>query len=333
MKKLILCSLTLGCAWVFASCSRMESPQTLEELTRNSREVSKRTLPVDVMLGDPYQLQYLDGYLLWVDKVKEKLLTVYDLRDERIVVQLVNEGKGPNEILHHPLQLVVDPVAKTVGMLQRQTDHYDEYRFGDILRDSLVLVNRFKFEPSADMCYKLDDGMFLFADMFSDTVASAAVCDATGKMIRKLNTFPAEILEIGDPDDRYIQGQSNMCYNSKHKILFLAYTFIDKVQCFDIGQPVLVLRKEIGLSEIDKKRQRSYARQVASSDDYIYLLRSEPLTKECYILKFDTQGNPLDCIHVDKTTSRFCVTPDDQKIYALQKDSDLMPVIAEYQLR
>lgn len=331
MKKLKFCSLLIGCVGLLASCSNNEEPQTLEELTQNNRKVVKRTMPVDVLLAHPYQIQYLEGYLLWVDRTKEKLLTVYDLQANRTLVQLINEGKGPNEILS-PLQLLTDPQQKTVGLLQRQTNHYAEYRFEDMLRDSLVRTNRFTFDLEADMCHQLNREHFIVGGIVYDTVASAVICDTLGKVVRWINTFPTEILEIAEPDNRYIQGQSQMAYNAKHQVLFLAYSFLDRVQFYDFSGQTPVLIREIGVPGIDNEHM-SHAHQVFSTENYFYLLRAEHPGRERYIIQFDCEGEVADCIEVGPKAYRFCVTPDDTKIYTLEQDSAAMPVVAEYRLR
>lgn len=331
MKKLSLYSLLIGFVGLLVSCSRTESTQTLEELTRNSRAVPRRVLPVDVLLAGPYQIQYLDGYLLWVDKVKEKLLAIYNLQTDRTVVQLVNEGKGPNEIMP-PLQLLVDPQQKTVGLLQRQTNQYTEYRFEDMLRDNLVRTNRFNFDKGADMCVKSALDRFVFADIFLDTLASAGVCDTLGNVVRWIDTFPAEILELSDPTDRYIKGQSQMAYNARHQVLFLAYAYLDRVQFYDFSGPTPVLIREIGVPGLDKEYTPRVL-QVYSTEDYVYVLRVEYPGKKRYIIKFNCEGDVDDCIEAGNQAYRFCVTPDDTKIYTLEQDSAAMPVVAEYRLR
>lgn len=332
MKKLKFCSLLIGCVGLLASCSNNEEPQTLEELTQNNRKVVKRTMPVDVLLAHPYQIQYLEGYLLWVDRTKEKLLTVYDLQANRTLVQLINEGKGPNEILS-PLQLLTDPQQKTVGLLQRQTNQYAEYRFEDMLRDSLVRTNRFTFDLEADMCHRLNREHFIVGGIVYDTVASAVICDTLGKVVRWINTYPSEIMEIENPSDRYMKGCSSMAYLPEEQVLCVAYTsFLDRIQFFDMSGTEPTLVREYGVPELKEKYTPSSLCTYAT-DRFIYVLWMNNLDKERYIIQFDSAGGVADCIEVGPKAYRFCVTPDDTKIYTLEQDSAAMPVVAEYRLR
>lgn len=319
-------------AGITVSCSKQnKTPQTIEEIITSAREATLRVLPVNAMLADPYQIQYLDGYLMWVDGVKKKMLTVYDPRDERIVVQLVNEGKGPNEVIP-PLQLLTDPYQKTVGLLQRRTGRYTVYRLTDLTSDTLLRpVRSFQFAQGRDHCVKIGSDRYLSAFYFPDTVASAAVCDTAGKFLRWINTFPEEIREIPAPTDRYAKGQSSMSYLPKEQVLCVAYTsYLDRIQFFDMSDAEPTLVREYGVPGLKEKYAPSSLRAYAT-DRFIYVLWVNNLDKERYVLKFDARGEAVDCIHIRKT-AYFCVSPDDEKIYTLEQNDSLEPVIVEYQL-
>ncbi|WP_298063625.1 BF3164 family lipoprotein [uncultured Rikenella sp.] len=303
----------------------------MQDITKDSRAVAGHALPIQVILAHPYQIQYMNGCLLWVDRTKNKLLTIYDLHKRQVVTQVINQGKGPNEVLP-PLQLQVDSLAGTVGLLQRRTGQYVELRFSDLLCDSIVPVRQFSFDGGADRCLKLSSDSYLFTYIFPDTVASACISDTTGKPLRWINTFPSEILELQKPDDRYIKGQSPMAYHAKRKTLCLAYSSLDKVQFYDLSGHTPMLIREYSIPGLDQE-YTPHAQQTVSTENHIYVLRTEYPGKKRYIIQFDCEGGVRDCIEVGPETYRFCVTPDDTKIYTLEQDSAAMPVVAEYRLR
>lgn len=320
-------------AGITVSCSKQnKTPQTIEEIITSAREATPRVLPVNAMLADPYQIQTQDGYLLWIDNTKDKLLTVYDLQQEKIVRQAINEGKGPSEILP-PVQLLTDPTEHTVGLLSRRTGQYTVYRLTDLTSDTLLRpVRSFQFAQGKDHCVKIGSDRYLSAFYFPDTVASAAVCDTAGKFLGWINTFPEEIREIAAPTDRYVKGQSSMAYLPEEQVLCVAYTsYLDRIQFFDMSDAEPTLIREYGVPGLQEKYTPSSLRAYAT-DRFIYVLWVNNLDKERYVLKFDARGEAVDCIHIRKT-AYFCVSPDDEKIYTLEQNDSLEPVVAEYRLR
>ncbi len=321
-------------AGITVSCSKQnKTPQTIEEIITSARETTQRVLPVNVMLADPYQIQYLDGHLLWIDGTRDKLLTVYDLQQQTVVRQVVNEGKGPFEILP-PVQLLTDPAEHTVGLLSRRTGQYTVYPLADLICDTLLRpVRSFQFAQGRDHCVKIGGNRYLSAFYFPDTVASAAVCDTAGKFLRWINTYPSEIMEIENPSDRYMKGQSSMAYLPAEQVLCIAYTsYLDRIQFFDMSSAEPTLVREYGVPELKEKYTPSSLCTYAT-DRFIYVLWMNNLDKERYVLKFDCEGGVRDCIEVGSKAYRFCVTLDDTKIYTLEQDSAAMPVVAEYRLR
>lgn len=317
---------------ITVSCSKQDrTSQTIEEIITSARDVVPRVLSVDAMLSDPYQLQTQSGYLLWIDGRKERVLTIYDIRQEKIVRQTINEGKGPLEVLP-PIQLLTDRDEHTVGLLSRRTGQYTVYRLTDLIRDTLLYpVRSFHFAQGRDHCVKIGSDRYLSAFYFPDTVASAAVCDTAGKFMGWLNTFPEEIREIAAPTDRYASGQSSMAYLEKEKVLCVAYlAYLNRIQFFDMSEAEPKLIREYGVPGLAEK-YINYSLQSYATDRFIYVLWMNNSDKERYVLKFDARGTTVDCIHVRKCNN-FCVSSDDEKIYTMESDDNLEPVIVEYQL-
>lgn len=317
---------------IVVSCSTQNNPpHTVQEVLSTAREVTPRVLSVDSILSNPYQIQYIDGYLIWIDNQKEKLLTIYDPQQEKIVRQTIKEGKGPLEILP-PVHLMCDPVERTIGLLSRRTSQYTVYRLENLIRDTLLSpVRAFRFEFGGDRCVKMGRDRYLSAYYFLDTVASAAIYDTTGKMLGWVNTFPQEIREIPSPTDRYIKGQSNMVYLPKEQVLGVAYTsHLDRIQFFDMSDDQPLLIREYGVPEL-KDQYSPSSLHACATDQFIYVLWMNNTDRERYILKFDAHGEVVDCIHVNKC-SIFCVSSDDKKIYTVGSDDNLEPIVVEYQL-
>lgn len=81
---------------ITVSCSKQDrTSQTIEEIITSARDVVPRVLSVDAMLSDPYQLQTQSGYLLWIDGRKERVLTIYDIRQEKSYDKRSTKVKAP----------------------------------------------------------------------------------------------------------------------------------------------------------------------------------------------------------------------------------------------
>lgn len=90
------------------SCTRKTDR---DRILGSSVGIKGQYIPVEFLLGEPYQIQLLDSLLIIADRIDSTALVIYNVNDNKLVKKVINIGNGPNEFIL-PMRLTIDRQKK-----------------------------------------------------------------------------------------------------------------------------------------------------------------------------------------------------------------------------
>jgi|GEM_PF-1255105 len=322
--------------------------KTNRELIFESVEILEgKNLPINFMLGRPYQLKLLDSLLIIADRVESKALTIYDYKNNKLIKEAINIGQGPNEIIL-PIQVTVNIIEKKIGILERQKGTYTLFRISDIL--NTPQISNSIYLGNIDLVSETSKGYI--SQGFYDK-GSLGVHDKNGKLMNVINIYPHYINEIKDISTRYRFGQGPIAFNKKSNLLAFAGYFSGEIKFYHLNDSnKLDIEKLYNLSiasTIEKrinegstnieKTDIEYFTDIYSTDDYFYILYSgekmedRETIKKSHIIIFNSFGEFVKCYKSNNRIQKICVDENNEYLYALALSDNFDYVLLQMKLK
>jgi len=302
-----------------------------DNILKNYKLISSGEIPLNFMLGTPYQLKVLDNYLIIADRIDNKILTFFDLNTGQLTKRIIDIGQGPKEMLM-PIYMDIDQKHNTIGILQRQSGNYSEHQLSDLLEGDVNPSNKFNL-GNVEKVLKI--GNNYFAEGFYPN-GNIGFYNNKGDLLFVENIFPGYLSQIDNISDRYRLGQGEICYNEVSNTFLYASYFTGDIDFFSFSNNRLERINGFSLDNNISTRLRNnptdvnirqddieHSIDIAYTSDYFYILYSgESMQKRqsakwSYILQFDTKGQFIRCYKSDRKFFNICVTEDNSKMYAI----------------
>lgn len=323
--------------FVFSSCHRDDKRlsfdgDSFDERILNYVDAQKYTND-SLFLGDPFELKvHPEGFLILGDIRQEKQITIIDLNNGNIQ-QLVNRGRGPNELISARNITIQDGSIWVSGTqdgkcLKLSLDKDSRtFEIAEIFNLSGIRFTR---------AYPFIDNRFL---LLSDPVSGKRmeIVDDRGEVLKEVGSFP----EVTDypgfvPNNAFFQSVIGISPNNAH--VAVVYKSIDYIDIYNGDMELQKrLRGPVGIQPIFEyvngpggthfaQTPMFYAYQVISSDDDRFFVsytgveaqrgeNDQALAKQ--ILSFDWQGNPQECYRFDIPLLGFDVDRKNKKLYCI----------------
>jgi len=337
--KIILLSALLSS---FLACSNKKAYNIL----RNSNLIYSKEIPLNFMLGNPYQLKLLDNYLIIADRIDNKMLTIFDLNTSQLTNRVINIGQGPNEMLM-PINIDVDRKSNTIGILQRQSGYYSEFQLNDLLKGEVIPYNKINF-GNVEKFLKIGNNYFTEGFYTSGNIG---FYNNKGELLFVENIFPDYLKQVENISNRYRLGQGEICYNEISETFLYASLFTGDIDFYSFHDNQLKKINEFSLDNNIRERIKNnpndvnirnddiiHSTDITYNSNYFYVLYSgESMQKSqsakwSYILKFNSIGQFLGCYKSDRCLFNICITEDNSKMYAIILTSELDYSLAEIML-
>lgn len=345
--KLLKHFITVTTIYVLFSCSTNERRISIIEQFPTITEISPLEVPVDSFLGKPYQIVNAGDKLIIADIIDEKLIHIYDLKEQKTVKQLFSKGSGPNDLL---LPLYINTVdTSTINIFQRQNSVYTEYHISNLLQGDLNPITKVTCNNSDDI-KKISNDKFIGNGFFKE--GALGVFNNEGVLIKEWNTYPDFIYKLPNPSSKFLLGQQYFEFNPQTHLLMTASIFTGDIQVFNVNDQLEITKiKEYKtpISSIERRIDNSneikpnandivYYEDIACTEHFFYILYcgnpmgKKETTENNYILQFDSTGTPIQAIKTNKRIFKFCVSHNDSTIYAIALTEDLSHNIIKFDL-
>lgn len=291
-------------------------------------ELTFEMFEVSELLGNPYQMEIIDDFLIVADNVDGQGLLIHNLADSMSVRRLPF-GQGPGDIIP-PLALDVDVNKRLLYVLSRETGEckifqpnklFDGNNFHQTI--DLGMADRFAKVSDGYACSGLyEDGIFL---NFNEDGCSTMVIDS----------FPD--CSITDISLKYkmLQGRLSGSHDGKHLIYAPSYASYIKFYTQTENEWVCIDSLCIGNRNIEKRMAGNgncnlyrtdyqYCLDICKSDKYFFVLidgnklNEDGLKKSHYIMKFSFHGQLEHVYKVHYSVRDICVT--DNRMFALMNN-------------
>lgn len=304
-------------------------------------------LPIDFMLGKPYQLKISDSLLLIADHVDEKAITIYNYKNNKYLKEVINIGQGPSEIIL-PIQLTIRE-KDTIGILERQKGLYSTFLISDILTNTVQCLNQINF-GNIDRITETNNG-YISAGFYEE--GSIGIHNIRGELINVIDIYPDYLNKINDISIKYRYGQGSIAFNKESNIFAFAGYFIGEIKFYSLNDSnKLEIRNYYNLSLSSDLQRRinastnttiertdiEYFTDIYTTDHYFYVLYSgksmdeREKARESHILLFNSAGKYVKCYESDRKLYKICVSPDDKHLYALSLSAELDYILVQLNL-
>ena len=305
------------------SCSKSRDERPWGEYAESS--LVFQPLPITPLLGSPYSIDVIDSVLVIADKVEDRTLLLYNMKDSTYV-RTLSIGNGPGEVIF-PIDVSVSSQERAVNVFLRQTGEFRTYPFDNLLKDRLSEYRSVDL-GMADRGIQTSEG-YVALGTYEDGLLRAY--DPKGALRQKEDLY-AEY-GIDDANERYLLFQGMLSFNRQGNCFAIAPSWASDVLFYRYadGRWREYHRFQIGDGSLEKQisgradlriHRTNQCESICSSQNYFYVLydgnRMDGVQRKDYrsILCFDAFTGELKHVYrVDPTVCGICVS--NQKMYAL----------------
>lgn len=326
------------------SCSGQDN--SFEKIINSANDVSCVEIPVDFLLGKPYQLKLQDSLLLIADNIDGKALSIYDYKNSKLINHILDMGQGPNEILVPILLNNSKDRTGVASILQRQNGVYTEYQLSDLQRGVVNPIKKISFK-NIDRIIKINIGYIAEGEY---NRGSIGLFNELGCLICVKNIYPNYINEIEHESDKYILGQGHVEFNNEAAVFAFASYFTGEIVFYKLLNNNINMINYYNLDKTSafenriksnpqnlkiQKTDIEHSTDIYSTLNCFYILYSgqkmedKNRVKYSYILRFSQQGKFICSYRTNLKVNNFCVTEDDKKIYAIALSEKMEYVLVE----
>lgn len=310
-----------------------------------NQELEFTDIQIEPMLGSPYEIEYIDPYLILDNFIDDKVLLIYNTDDGTYTTTL-SEGQGPNDIL---LPIEIQAKDRNVCIMERQTGRCRDYPLSSLL-DGNVSDYKQTTIPRSDRMVKTNDA-YIGCGRYDHGML--CIFNEDSEVIKEINVYPDYFDNLKSAGHKYKLGQARLCFNADHKRLILAPSFLNCINIYSyqadnlektdsliIGKSRIKERILANGENVDVEDADIYhCVDVCCSKDFFYILyngstmakRNE--ASEMYILKLTMSGVLSKIYKVNSRMKNICVSGDDSMMYAIMLNEDLDYVVAKAELK
>lgn len=327
---------------LLSGCDTTVKPSDLD--LDGSDNMVLHELSLDFMLGRPHHIGLLnDDFIAFTDVVDDRLVGLYDLKNNKLVSRTIRIGGGPNELLN-PIKLSINHKNKTLNVFQRQHPGiFNEYQLTDLIADNPIPISSTQLKDS-DQALKTENG-YIGAGPYE--FGSIRLFDSIGNVIVEHDIYPDFIKNVDSQYERYRLGQGIIECIPKTNTMVHAGIFTGVIDFFRIENDKLELIKHYDLrdSKIENRISKNTNKTNMGSSDISYfqssyttpenayiLLNKRAMdgskdSNNTYILQFSSDGDFIKSYQTDRVILSFCVSDDGSKAYGFVFTEDKTEVM------
>lgn len=314
----------------FLACS---GSTTSVNYKQNVIQIKGEFLSIDHFIGNPHSITCKDTLLIYYDRYDNKLMSVYDIKNNHFIGRYVSEGNGPGEAIA-PLDIFSYSQGNRLYTYQRNTATLNIFDMPELKITTTLSFSSpsSKWRPSK--IQKMKD--YYLGETVYDK-GRFGLYNLQGEFFHAGVTYPFD----GEEMDRIaarILYQGNTCTNPENNQFAVGCLLCDHLSFYEVNEKEFVLLKEYTSNTIKAR----YPGQLVIQDDctinytwaqgtaaYCYMLfsgqtYSENNSAACghYIVVFDWQGNYIKTLETDHKIKTFCVDEINNQVYATALNSD-----------
>lgn len=321
---------------------------------KNLTEIKGEYIPINELIGRPYEILIKDNLLIYVDPYEGLLLSVFDIVNDRFSGRYLSRGNGPGEALP-PLILLPSDQKNQFCVYQPNKQTLSAVSLPDFLLTDLVrLDSKNSWIPSNVKKTKdffvcvgmIENGMFGFYDQDFNPVFEGGKYPFDG--------------ESRNRREAYMVYQGYLCTNSANNKFAFGCLYSDYLAFYEIKNNELVVKKAYfskdanvtyGSGTLDSGE--TYTRLFQKDDTvinykssfgsntYCYMLFSGKTNEEAgnnlsgesnYIIVFDWDGNHIRTFQSDCEIYYFYVDEENNLIYAIVRGDNGEGNVAKFRI-
>ncbi|MDR2910190.1 MAG: TolB-like 6-bladed beta-propeller domain-containing protein [Bacteroidales bacterium] len=319
---------------LFILCAACKNTNVLD-ITQNVTKIDGNLLLMDCLVGRPYNITTIDTLLIFYDYTYDgKLVTVYDMKNNKCMGRFVSEGNGPNEMLP-PLSILRYP----------QKDKL--FAFNDDLRSlfvfevpSMNIQNKILF-PSEGLPKMLGKMKDYYVAMGYWEKGRFGIYDREANLLRTDGKYPFRGEQMGEVQS-FFTYQGQITTNPNDNYFAIGSSFSDNIEFYEVkADSTVLLNKYESFDAKVQYYERGEARGIHIEDDcintyvwsygtdkYCYMLYSGKENSEensnmgNKIVVFDWTGNYIKTLETSSDVRTFCVDESNSNIYGIVKTDD-----------
>lgn len=334
------------------SCSGNRENESLNSIFQERTLLKGKDITYDEMfLGMPGTIFYLDSSLVILDNGADKFFHLIDLHQDQYVGNFGIKGQGPNEFLQpFSFQNITDKEVGVFDLWQKALFgiNIEALKNGDTnfpKRFSCGSLVSFTVAPTIDSTY-------LSMGTYEDCLFK--LLDKNGRLLNNYFEYPyrdsAEkeisnrvramayqgVLRSNPDNDKFIFAISASPIINFYKVKDKS---ISEVKCWNFGYPTYKPEeeKEQVSATMDSADKMGFI-DAYVTDQFVYVAYSGKSFKDvrmkCFeatdIFVFDWKGNPVKSYQLDTPITHFCVSSNDNAIYAISKQPE--PSLVRFKL-
>ncbi|MDR2680080.1 MAG: TolB-like 6-bladed beta-propeller domain-containing protein [Tannerella sp.] len=300
---------------------------------RNTIPVKGEFLRMDELIKAPYDMVTVGTWLVYSDYFEGKMVSVYDLANNRFADRRVSVGNGPGEAVP-PMYLLSFPLKDRLYAYQRNTATLNTFSVPDFrMLSSMTFASSTPWRPF--LIVKTKD--YFIGETVYDK-GRFGVYSSKGELLQTGGKYPFRGEEM-ERAAAFIMYQGHSCASPAGNYFASGSLFCDHIAFYEAGENGIALLKEHASHDV----KASYSNQLVVDDDctvgftaaygtasYCYMLFSGRTYAENgqnsdggrYIIVFDWQGNHVRTLETDREIRTFCVDEPNRAIYATALGDD-----------
>jgi hypothetical protein len=314
----------LTVAFLYA-CTGDKKPDFLQHATTLQGE----TVNIDCLIGHPYEIVCMDSLLIFSDPYDQKVLTLFDIKNERLVGRFLSVGNGPGEVIL-PVRLF-EVSKKELGVFLPQSGYVYLFELPEMeLREKIFFEDRPVFLKKTGDYYV---GTGVFGD--DDRHHRYHLYDAAGRLNHTAGEYPFRGKDTRmSAYHRFGLYQGLLCASPYKNFFAQGSAFCDNLEFFRIREAQSSLTKKYETYDADVElRDRGINRMentvsgytwAYGAEQYCYFFycgksRSEMARKKDFknhIIVFDWNGNHVRTFETNINIQTFCVDETGHVMYS-----------------
>jgi len=332
MKKNILLSTCL--ALMLCACN---SAVNKLDIAKNNIHINGNLLfngglnSLDCLVGRPNGIIVSNSLLIFSDYYDGKLITVFDINNNKCVGRFVIAGQGPNDALP-PLFILRFPQKDMLYAFQDNTRHLYSFDIPGMDVQNKILFHEW---PGVGSLGVLKD-YYVAIGNWQD--GRFGIFDRERNVLRTEGKYPFQGDGMDDPVKRYLKYQGHIISNPNGNYFAIGCGFSDNLEFYEVKENETLLHKKYESYDAKVQFPAGYRVQIEDdcivsyeggfgTDKYCYMLYSgkkfgERVSGGYNIIIFDWKGNYIKTLTSSVRIRSFCVDENDSQIYAIVLTDD-----------
>lgn len=327
---------------LIGGCNRTNSSRFLSDLfpTVEHREIEELRR-ISPLLSGSGRLVYLDSMLFVTQSQSESLLSVIDLRDERLVGYRGHRGKSGSELLMTSSAFVADSSIGIYDPMSKRIAWFDPPHDRNMPTANPTRVIALEIHPddhsSCSLLYgasPLPDGGYI-AECSTAGKERFVRIDSTGRNYLVFGEYAPDVIEQPSAAKKLQRSVMSCGFMATCKNIFLHVAHNRNEWLFyripdePNQQPELIRKYDLGVPDNRTDEAFMASFDVAASDSLFFVLYRGRWFRELnlkidadQILVFNTEGHAVKRFSLDKPVIAIAASPDSKTLYALGIDHD-----------